>query len=30
VYYVEHWNLWMDLGILLKTPRKAISGEGAY
>jgi lipopolysaccharide/colanic/teichoic acid biosynthesis glycosyltransferase len=30
VYYVEHWNLWMDIGILLKTPRKAISGEGAY
>lgn len=30
VYYVEHWSLWMDLGILLKTPGKAISGEGAY
>ena len=30
VYYVEHWSLWMDIGILLKTPRKAISGEGAY
>lgn len=30
VYYVENWSLWMDLGIVLKTPRKVISGEGAY
>ncbi len=30
VYYVENWSLWMDLGILLKTPWKVISGEGAY
>jgi lipopolysaccharide/colanic/teichoic acid biosynthesis glycosyltransferase len=30
VYYVKNWNLWMDLGILLKTPLKVISGEGAY
>jgi lipopolysaccharide/colanic/teichoic acid biosynthesis glycosyltransferase len=30
VYYVEYWSLWMDVGILLKTPRKVISGEGAY
>lgn len=30
VYYVECWSLWMDVGILLKTPRKVISGEGAY
>ena len=30
VYYVENWSLWMDTGILLKTPWKVISGEGAY
>lgn len=30
LHYVEHWSLWMDIGILLKTPGKAISGEGAY
>lgn len=30
VYYVENWSLWLDIGILLKTPLKAISGEGAY
>ena len=30
VYYVENWSLWMDIGIILKTPRKVISGEGAY
>lgn len=29
-YYVENWSLWMDIGILLKTPRIVISGEGAY
>jgi lipopolysaccharide/colanic/teichoic acid biosynthesis glycosyltransferase len=30
VYYVENWSLWLDLGILFMTPRKVISGEGAY
>ncbi|HET7101039.1 MAG TPA: sugar transferase [Terriglobia bacterium] len=29
-YYVENWSLLMDIGILLKTPRIVISGEGAY
>jgi lipopolysaccharide/colanic/teichoic acid biosynthesis glycosyltransferase len=30
VYYVENWSMWLDLWILLKTPRAVISGEGAY
>lgn len=30
VYYVENWSLWLDLGILLKTPLKVINGDGAY
>jgi len=30
VFYVENWSLWMDFGILLKTPLKVISGKGAY
>lgn len=29
-FYVKNWSLKMDLGILLKTPRIVISGEGAY
>ena len=28
--YVESWSLWLDLKILLATPRAVISGEGAY
>ena len=27
--YVDHWNLWLDLIILLKTPLVVISGKGA-
>ncbi|MBI4054725.1 MAG: sugar transferase [Elusimicrobia bacterium] len=30
LYYVEHWSLGMDLGILLKTIPAVISGKGAY
>lgn len=30
VYYIEHWNLYIDLQILWKTPAKVIHGEGAY
>lgn len=30
VYYIENWSLWLDFQILLKTPLKVISGEGAY
>lgn len=28
--YVRTWSLWLDLKILLSTPRAVISGEGAY
>jgi lipopolysaccharide/colanic/teichoic acid biosynthesis glycosyltransferase len=28
--YASTWSLWLDLKILLKTPRAIISGEGAY
>lgn len=30
VYYVENWNLWLDVSILLKTPLNVVRGEGAY
>jgi lipopolysaccharide/colanic/teichoic acid biosynthesis glycosyltransferase len=28
--YAQTWSLWLDLKILLKTPRAILSGEGAY
>jgi len=28
--YVKHWSLWLDIKILLHTPRAVLSGEGAY
>jgi lipopolysaccharide/colanic/teichoic acid biosynthesis glycosyltransferase len=28
--YAESWCLWLDLKILLQTPRAVVSGEGAY
>jgi len=28
--YSQSWSLWLDLRILLATPRAVISGEGAY
>lgn len=30
VYYLENWNLLLDLEILLKTPAKVVRAEGAY
>jgi len=30
VWYVEHWSLWLDLKILLKTPLVWLKGEGVY
>lgn len=30
LYYVEHWSLWLDLKILLKTVVVVFSGKGAY
>ena len=28
--YVKHWSLWLDIKILLHTPRAVLSREGAY
>ena len=28
-YYIEHWNPWLDLFILLKTPLVVLFGRGA-
>ena len=28
--YARSWSLWLDLKILMRTPRAVISGEGAY
>lgn len=30
VYYIQNWNLWMDIRILLQTPLKVLRKEGAY
>lgn len=30
IYYVEHWSLWLDLKILIKTIKAVTSGHGAY
>ena len=29
-YYVRKWSFWLDLYILLRTPRTIVTGEGAY
>ncbi len=29
IYYIEHWSLWMDIQILLKTLPVVVSGRGA-
>jgi lipopolysaccharide/colanic/teichoic acid biosynthesis glycosyltransferase len=28
--YISEWSLWLDLKILLKTPRAVFGGKGAY
>jgi lipopolysaccharide/colanic/teichoic acid biosynthesis glycosyltransferase len=28
--YIDEWSLWLDLKILLKTPKAVLGGEGAY
>jgi lipopolysaccharide/colanic/teichoic acid biosynthesis glycosyltransferase len=28
IYYVEHWSLWLDIKILLKTVAVVFSGTG--
>jgi lipopolysaccharide/colanic/teichoic acid biosynthesis glycosyltransferase len=30
IYYVENWNPFLDLSIMLRTIPKVLSGEGAY
>lgn len=30
IQYARSWSLWLDIKILLKTPRAVLSGEGAY
>ncbi len=30
LYYLEHWSLMMDIGIILKTPFAILSFKGAY
>ncbi len=29
-YYIEHWSLWLDLSILLRTAVVLLTGKGAY
>jgi lipopolysaccharide/colanic/teichoic acid biosynthesis glycosyltransferase len=29
LYYIDHWSLWLDLKILLKTVPAVIKGSGA-
>jgi putative colanic acid biosynthesis UDP-glucose lipid carrier transferase len=29
-YYIEHWSIWLDLTILLRTPFAVLSAENAY
>jgi lipopolysaccharide/colanic/teichoic acid biosynthesis glycosyltransferase len=28
--YIKAWSLWLDLKIILQTPRVVVSGDGAY
>jgi len=30
VWYVEHWSMWLDVKILLRTPLVWLKGEGVY
>jgi exopolysaccharide biosynthesis polyprenyl glycosylphosphotransferase len=29
-YYIEHWSIWLDISILLKTPFAVFARKGAY
>jgi lipopolysaccharide/colanic/teichoic acid biosynthesis glycosyltransferase len=28
--YVKTWSIWLDIKILLRTPKAVLSGDGAY
>ena len=30
LYYIEHWSIWLDLKILMRTPLAILSAENAY
>jgi lipopolysaccharide/colanic/teichoic acid biosynthesis glycosyltransferase len=30
LYYIEHWSVWLDLQILLRTARVVAGGENAF
>lgn len=30
IWYIDHWSLWLDLKILIKTPIIVLSGKGQY
>ena len=30
MFYIEHWSIWMDIIILIKTVWKVLKREGAY
>lgn len=30
LYYIEHWSLWLDLSILIRTIPNTLLGDGAY
>ncbi|MCW2286404.1 Undecaprenyl-phosphate glucose phosphotransferase [Rhodoblastus acidophilus] len=30
LHYIEHWSLWLDVGILLKTPWVVLTGKNAF
>jgi len=30
IFYIDHWSIWLDVKILLKTIPAVITGKGAY
>jgi lipopolysaccharide/colanic/teichoic acid biosynthesis glycosyltransferase len=30
LHYIEHWSVWLDLQILLRTARVVVGGENAF
>jgi lipopolysaccharide/colanic/teichoic acid biosynthesis glycosyltransferase len=30
LYYIEHWSIWLDLKILVRTPMAVLSAENAF